>query len=86
MDRPGLRTQINGEDAEWPPAVRELFERKMAEREPANITLAGYFTPRPWRNEYDRGSKHEGFTYVIDGRHVCIIQWLGEAAHGILGT
>ena len=26
-----------------------------------------YFTPRPWRNEYDRGSVEEGFTYVARG-------------------
>lgn len=63
--------------AEWTPEIRAAFERalktstyKQDYGESAQVTDAWYFTPQPWKNEYDRGSKLWGFTYTVNGRHV----------------
>lgn len=73
-------TCINGTPAEWTPEIRAKWD---ALAEPAVSNEYGalvradhpaYFTPRPYRNEYDRGSDREGFTYTAyfeRGRDVC---------------
>jgi len=70
-----MKTYLNGEEAEWPEAVRARFAELMAERPPANVTTANYASRRPRVDEYDRGSDEHGFVYTIDGRRVCYI-WL----------
>lgn len=68
-------TTINGKRATWDRAildkwldnVRPLFV------EGESCPRANYFTPRRYRNEYDRGSKTEGFVYVVNpGQRVCV--------------
>lgn len=68
-----MRKTINAKPVEWPAEVEAKWEAFIGERlEPGEVvTDCNYFTPRPWRNEYDRGSGKEGFVYTLNGRHVC---------------
>ena len=65
-----MRTSINGLEADWTPDIQAKWEAARDESAPdaAEVVQANYFTPRPWRNEYDRGSPDEGFTYTV-GRY-----------------
>lgn len=56
---------------EWSSEVIEKWQAVISEPNmpEGTVTACNYFTPRPWRNEYDRGSKEEGFVYTIN-RHV----------------
>ncbi len=63
-----MKTQINGKDADWTDEIQTKWDA-VAEAEDApegTVVSSNYFTPRPWRNEYDRGSPDEGFTYVVN--------------------
>ena len=64
-------THVNGRVDPWSPKVWELW-RGITQRwdGPVLIYRVNYFTPRPWENEYDRGSPEEGFVYTarIQGR------------------
>ncbi len=72
---PTLRTQINGEVAEWTPAIWQKWYTHIDQADPKLYdthglpTLANYYTPRPYVDQYNRGSKTEGFTFVV-GRKV----------------
>lgn len=72
-----MREQINSVRVEWPDNVRQRFAELMEDDLP-RVTQANYFTPRPWRNEWDRGDDSHGFVYTLDGRHVCIITLTGR--------
>lgn len=72
---PTMRTLINGKPAEWTPKIRSLWESKRDPEVEGVISDLNYFTPRPWRNEYDRGSPMEGFVYTVNGRQVMCCQW-----------
>lgn len=61
-----FRTSINGKPAEWEPWLWIYWEQCTPIAYPGTITQVNYFTPRPYRHEYDRGSSKEGFTYVIE--------------------
>lgn len=67
-----VNTQVNGKPATWSEEVQAKWDAAMAdEKAPeGEVTSSNYFTPRPWRNEYDRGSVEGGFTYTINHRHV----------------
>jgi len=68
--------QLNGENIpggwpqeildKWAPVAQEILDRDPK----AVVTHANYFTPRPYQDEYCRGSRNEGFTYTIANRHV----------------
>lgn len=65
-----MKTSINGEEAPWTDAIQAKWDEAMMNATGDHLdfavaTSANYFTPRPWRNEYDRGSREEGFTYVV---------------------
>ena len=71
-----METMINGQPATW---TREIWEQWYTHVERADPKLydthglprsANYFTPRPWQDEYDRGDKKEGFSFIC-GRQVC---------------
>jgi hypothetical protein len=69
-----VRTQIRGEEAPWPEYVRQKWLNATAHWPPGErekVTLAGYFTPRPYVDEWNRGSSTEGFTYVLHHTTVC---------------
>ena len=84
-----MKTLINGKDAEWTPEIRAEWDAAMAERPPAVFVCANYYTPRPYRNEYDRGWSDRGFVYVIvrePYREVCYVKlprrdFIGQEQH-----
>jgi len=60
-----VTTSINGKPATWTPEILEAWTKALQGiDDPAPVTSANYFTPRPYRNEYDRGSDEYGFTYI----------------------
>ncbi len=70
-----IKTSINGKPAEWTEEIKAKWEAALANAkltEGEVVTNCNYFTPRPWRNEYDRGSAEEGFTYTTNYRHVYV--------------
>ena len=77
-----MRTTINAQPAEWPAEVQQLWREKVdtdefrAElaKDKTTVSMANYFTPRPYKNEYDQGSNKEGFVFVI-GQKVYIAEW-----------
>lgn len=67
-----MKRQINAKVAEWTPEIQAFWEEVISTHPDADhgpVLQANYFTPRPYRNEYDRGDTREGFTYTI-GREV----------------
>ena len=61
------RTMIRGQLAEWTEDILAKWRERVAPlfKEGETCSDANYFTPRPWRNEYDRGSDKEGFVYTV---------------------
>lgn len=66
---------INGEPANWSGEIFakwvstiEDFRSKNPEVR-GEVTSVNYFSPRPYVDQYDRGSKTEGFMFTI-GRDV----------------
>lgn len=72
------RTAVSGKVAPWGPAELAEWRRRVAPllQEGETVEQANYFTPRPWRNEFDRGSDTFGFCYIVNpGRLVCVVDW-----------
>lgn len=67
-----MKTQINGKSASWSPGIAAFWNEVIKERiKPGEtITEVNYFSPRPYIDEYNKGSNKEGFVYTINGRHV----------------
>jgi hypothetical protein len=69
------RITVNGDSgADWPQSVWALWEKNVSPKFEKGewCSTANYYTPRPHRNEYDRGSDKEGFVYVVQpGQRVC---------------
>ena len=73
-----MKTTFNANAASWLPEVQALWDARVNPDADTVITNANFFTARPWRNEYDRGSTREGFVFTVleDGcHHVCQAQW-----------
>jgi len=62
-----MKRQINGVDAPWPTEVIEkwLAVMKSPGAPKENPVQANYFTPRPYVDQYNRGSSAEGFVYTF---------------------
>jgi hypothetical protein len=64
-----METAINGKAAEWTDEIRAKWEAATQDAPPpfdAQLVLsANYFTPRPYVDEYNRGSQDEGFVYTM---------------------
>ena len=76
MTTPTMKTSIQGKDAPWSPKIKELFAEKLPPLESGEVvTDANYFTPRPFVNEYNQGSRTEGFVYTLNNRRVCFVEW-----------
>jgi hypothetical protein len=60
-----MKTSINGKPADWTPEIRAKWDAAM-ERidDPRPVTDSNYFTPRPYVDQYNCGSREEGFTYI----------------------
>jgi hypothetical protein len=56
-----LHTSINGKPAAWSQLIWSMWRDVEPVEHPA--VRANYFTPRPYRNEYDQGWDEEGFVY-----------------------
>jgi hypothetical protein len=64
-------TSVNGIPGPWDAPTRALwalaleFFATTPKFVEAKIESANYFTGRPCQDEYDRGSNHIGFTFVV---------------------
>jgi hypothetical protein len=67
-----MQTSVSGEPSAWTADIWRKWNAVTAEptMPEGKVTSANYFTPRPYVNEYDRGSDKEGFVYTIAYRHV----------------
>jgi hypothetical protein len=73
-----LHTSINGKESPWSEDVWRLWRTFVHEADPKFYALHGmptranYFTPRPYVDEYNRGSETAGFVWVAgkNGRTV----------------
>lgn len=70
-----MRQSISGKPAPWTPDIQAKWDKVISEPNMPDgvVTHANYFTPRPYRNEYDRGSKDEGFVYTLNHKDVWIV-------------
>lgn len=70
-----MNTSVNGKRCEWSAEIWAKW-RKVEKDIPLcgqrvpRVTDANYFTPRPFRSEWDRGDLKEGFTYADNFRRV----------------
>lgn len=86
-----MRVTLNGEstpkvwdsleEAEWPEGAHALAESFIQELRDqgydGEVVAVNYFEPRPYRDEYDRGSVYRGVCVTI-GRSVFLLQRLPE--------
>lgn len=71
-------TMIRGTIEDWPADVLAHWTRRVSPLFSAGETCsqANYYTPRPYVDEYNTGSKDYGFTYVVNpGHRVCFLNW-----------
>jgi len=62
------RVAVNASNVEdWPDRAKELWDKHVAPRfeEGERCTAANYYTPRPYVDDYNRGSSDEGFVYIL---------------------
>jgi hypothetical protein len=72
-----MNTSVNGKDAVWPEQVQKLWDT-LTDFPKGKLVTANWFTARPWIDEYNRGSEHEGFVFtVLQGydHHVFETKW-----------
>jgi hypothetical protein len=73
-----VTTSINGQPAEWTPAIWALWHTHADDADPkyrvGDAHDANYFTSRPYVDQYNRGSREAGFTYTV-GRRVYQVSW-----------
>jgi hypothetical protein len=66
-------TKINGQPADWSEEIWRWWYTVADTADPKLTTSevydANYFTPRPYVDEYNRGSRECGFVYTV-GRSV----------------
>ena len=69
-----MRTSVNAKPCNWEADIHRKWDAASnpdaEELDGAVIVSSNYFTPRPWRNEYDRGCGDEGFCFVTSRRGV----------------
>ncbi len=79
------RIMVNGDgDADWSEQIWKLWHANVSPMflGGESCSSANYYTPRPYRNEYDRGSDKEGFTFVVQpGFRVCFWERVGLSCH-----
>ena len=80
-----MTTSINGTPAEWTQEIWQLWYTHVERADPKLYDSHGlphsanYFTPRPWKDQYDRGDRKEGFTFIV-GRRVLLGWARGRSA------
>jgi hypothetical protein len=64
-----MQTTVNGKETDWTPEIWQKWYTFADMADPklsrGTVRHANYFTPRPYRNEYDRGSGEEGFVFTL---------------------
>ena len=64
-----MRTMVNGKNADWTPEIFAKWHTFADRADPkffaGEVLDANYFTPRPYQDEYSRGSREEGFTFTV---------------------
>jgi hypothetical protein len=77
-----MKTSIRGKPSAWPQGVHSRFECLVGSRlnEGEVVTSANYFTPRPRIDEWNHPTYTAGFVYTLNGRRVCIVEWVPERA------
>lgn len=89
MDHYPQETTINGVKAKWSKEIDDKWAEVVKihfkdEKRPCSD--ANYFTPRPYVDQYNRGSDSEGFVYVV-GIDVCYhtlrgsFPWVSRVPH-----
>lgn len=72
-----MTTMINGEPALWPEHILALWRDKTsAGFAGVEVICANYFQPRPYVDQYNRGSKKAGFTFTTSHLSVGQISWI----------
>jgi len=74
-----MRTCINSKEATWTSDIWNLWNSRAvpAFAKGESCSSANYFTPRPWVDEYNRGSRYAGFLYTVQpGNRICLTQWI----------
>lgn len=76
-------TLINSRETPWPEDVQRRWEEKVVPRfRPGErCSRANYFTPRPYVDEWNRGSDKVGFVYIVlreDRALSCMVDWNKE--------
>jgi hypothetical protein len=61
-----VKTHVNGEPKPWTPEIEALWARMVVPRLEGRVAwMANYFTPRPYRDEWNRATEDHGFVYCI---------------------
>jgi len=77
-----MKTTINGrldEVGTWTPEITDEWSKRVSPLLKGNewCSHANYYTPRPYVDEYNTGSDHYGFLYVMQpGNRVCFVSWV----------
>jgi len=71
-------TKINGKLADWTDEIRSEWANRVGVKLEKDewVSDANFFDPKPYKDQYNRGSDRAGFTYVLQpGNHVCYSHW-----------
>ena len=77
-----MKTSINAMPANWTPEIKAKWANKVEPliADDESIHVANYHTPRPYVDEYNRGTDKAGFVYtVLPGYKVCTVEWQEKA-------
>jgi hypothetical protein len=78
------RTWDNLNEVPWPHEAKrryQVFAAELEKQEGKPVTDANYAEPRPWKNEYDRGSNYHSLLLTVGHRHVFMPQqWTDDGS------
>ena len=73
-----MNTKINGKPDVWTDDILRLWHTHVCPKFAPGETCseANYFTPRPYVDEWNRGSNKAGFVYTVQpGNRVGLVEW-----------
>lgn len=67
-----MRTLVMGKEVEWSPEIQERWDLVVGgvEDDRGPVTMANYWHPKPYVDEYNRGRATSGFTYTVNHLYV----------------
>lgn len=71
-------TQINGMPREWSVGIKALWAERVAPlfKPGDSCSSANYAGPRPYKDEWNRGTNKAGFVYIVQPKdRVCFVEW-----------